>query len=107
MGRSLLIVALVGVLTLADVAMAEPAQEVRLPLDTADEKPGDGFVVVEKGDHLWSISSRHVSDSSPETPVGPYWRRVVTVNTPNLRSGDPDLIYPGEVVELPEISEQP
>lgn len=103
----MLIVALVGVLTLADVAMAEPAREVRLPLDAVDEEPGDGFVVVEEGDHLWSISSRHLSVRSPDTPIGPYWRRVVRVNTPSLRSGDPDLIYPGEIVELPEISEQP
>jgi hypothetical protein len=27
------------------------------------------------------------------------------VNTPGLRSGDPDLIYPGEVIELPAASE--
>ncbi len=41
--------------------------------------------------------------------ISPYWRLVIDENLDNLRSGDPDLIYPGEVIELPatNLSEQP
>jgi nucleoid-associated protein YgaU len=30
-----------------------------------------------------------------------YWRSVIEANRERLQSGDPDLIYPGEVVLLP------
>jgi nucleoid-associated protein YgaU len=55
---------------------------------------------VAKGDHLWKISARHL-DTDANHEIAPYWRQLIEVNTPHLRSGDPDLIYPGEVVELP------
>jgi nucleoid-associated protein YgaU len=110
MGRPLLIVALVGMLMAGGVAGATPAEiEVRLPISTVSE-PGEsqeGTVVVEKGDHLWKISARHLDRVAPESDIAPYWRDVVDVNTPRLRSGDPDLIYPGEVVELPATTAPP
>jgi hypothetical protein len=44
-----------------------------------------------------------------DVEVTRYWLRVVEANRPNLRSGDPDLIYPGEIVILPpiEMEERP
>lgn len=113
MSRVAIIVGLVGCMMANAVAFAGPVDQVRLPVtvlpgdqtgtgpETARET--DGSVVVEKGDHLWKISARHLSEVAPEDPVAPYWREVVTINTPRLRSGDPDLIYPGEVVDLPAI----
>jgi hypothetical protein len=35
--------------------------------------------------------------------IAPYWLRVVEINLPRLRSGNPNLVYPGEVVELPPL----
>lgn len=102
MGRGLLIVALVGIFTFTATAGAAPEERVMLPFAAEDPRAGD-VVTVKKGDHLWRISRRHLDAHSPATPVGPYWRRVVEVNTPNLRSRNPDLIYPGETVTLPEI----
>lgn len=66
-------------------------------------------VLVAPGDNLWRLaatwlavaSGRQVGDV-PDAEVIGYWRDVVAHNTPRLRSGDPDLIYPGErVVVLP------
>ncbi|MGD2044488.1 MAG: hypothetical protein PVJ28_12645 [Acidimicrobiia bacterium] len=107
MGRALLIVALVGVLTAGGVAGATPADQVRLPITVTATEPDTATVIVEKGDHLWKISARHLEVVDPERRVAPYWRQVIAVNTPSLLSGDPDLIYPGEVIELPPMPARP
>lgn len=52
---------------------------------------------VAPGEHLWSIAAGHAAD------VAPYWRRLVELNRPHLRSGDPDLVYPDESIELPPV----
>jgi nucleoid-associated protein YgaU len=63
------------------------------------------------GDHLWGIARRRVGvvlgvePSSAE--IAPYWRRVIVANTPTLRSGDPNLIFPGETLTLPEVESAP
>jgi hypothetical protein len=46
-------------------------------------------------------SDRNVS----EQVVYRYWRDVINKNKGRLRSGDPDLIYPGEEIILPPIPE--
>jgi len=106
MGRVLAIVGLVALSMVTGVAGASPADQVRLPVTMGSEPAGDhgaDMVTVVEGDHLWKISARHLGPESDDERIAPYWRDVVAVNTPNLRSGDPDLIYPGEVVEMPAI----
>jgi len=108
--RPVSIVVLVGLLMATGVAMAAPTGEARIPVTMGDDAPTPipvDEVVVERGDHLWKISQRHVESRSPGLGVAPYWMRVIEANTPSLRSGDPDLIYPGEVIQLPEISGRP
>jgi hypothetical protein len=39
-----------------------------------------------------------------DTEVAPYWVAVCERNRATLTSGDPNLIFPGEVVTLPAIS---
>jgi hypothetical protein len=56
--------------------------------------------VVVAGDNLWSIAAAHVG-ATRAADVAPYWRRVVDANRTTLRSGDPNLILPGELVVLP------
>jgi nucleoid-associated protein YgaU len=108
MTRVLGLIALVGALMVTGVAGASPASQVRLPVSVIDEESADDAdsVVVEKGDHLWKISARHLGAEAAIRDIAPYWRQVVDVNTPRLRSRDPDLIYPGEVVKLPATREQ-
>ena len=65
---------------------------------------------VVKGDNLWTISAAHLAASFPDRRVDAdeisiYWRRVIELNTPNLTSGDPNLIYPGEEIVLPAIDQ--
>ncbi|MGH9033301.1 MAG: LysM peptidoglycan-binding domain-containing protein, partial [Acidimicrobiia bacterium] len=54
--------------------------------------------VIAPGESLWTIAAAQVA---PEADVAPYWAQVVEANRATLRSGNPNLIYPGEVVELP------
>jgi hypothetical protein len=60
------------------------------------------------GEHLWGIARDHLGAahgvSSAEVPAGdvvPYWREVIAANRARIRSGDPDLIFPGERILLP------
>lgn len=107
MGRTLSIVGLVIASMTLGSAAAAPEDGVRVPFGAVDDRGSPrGTVIVERGDHLWKISERHLGPDASDREITPYWLDVVEVNTPRLRSGDPDLIYPGEVVVLPEISER-
>ncbi len=95
--------AIVGTMV-GSIAMAEPAGTPDyVPIATTEGAPMT--VVVEKGDHLWSISADHLQASTGEEPsaaeITPVWVEVIEANRARLRSGDPDLIYPGETVVLP------
>lgn len=113
MSRVAIIVGLVGCMMAGAVAFASPAEEVRLPVTVSPpEQPGrpeprtgasGDSVIVVRGDHLWKISAEHLGTEASDHQIAPYWRQVITLNTPHLRSGDPDLIYPGELVDLPPI----
>lgn len=103
--RSLLVSTAILGFMFGPVAMAQQAGPPNyLPIVLATKGPAT--TVVETGDHLWSISASHLEDRLARVPkaaeVTPYWRKVIEVNRDRLRSGDPDLIFPGETVVLPE-----
>ena len=109
MGRILARVIVVGSvamgLMLGDVAGANPSPKpVRLPVSM----PGPNQVTVVSGDHFWKISDRHLSRQlgreAANEEVSPYWRLVIAANRDTIRSGDPDLIFPGEIITLPPTS---
>ncbi|MGI8873355.1 MAG: LysM peptidoglycan-binding domain-containing protein [Egibacteraceae bacterium] len=62
---------------------------------------------VVRGDSIWTIAHDTLTAAWSRPPstdeVARYWREVVASNAASLRSGDPDLIYPGEVVHLPDV----
>ena len=61
---------------------------------------------VERGDNFWTISAHHLADMSEHpVSVGVYWRRVIAENIDRIRSGDPDLIFPGEIIVLPPVTD--
>jgi hypothetical protein len=65
-------------------------------------------VVVSPGDDLWSLSADalaratgRASDTLRDDEIGSYWIAVCDANRSSLRSGDVNVVYPGEVVVLP------
>jgi hypothetical protein len=83
------------------------------PMPRPDPAPSAGpapselppHVVVRAGDNLWLIaraSLTHVSATRPDdADVARYWLAVIAANRSTLRSGNPSLIFPGEIVALP------
>jgi nucleoid-associated protein YgaU len=63
------------------------------------------YHVVVPGDNLWRIAAAELTRRSTTAPdagaIARYWRTVVEANRATLRSGDPGLIFPGELVVLP------
>jgi hypothetical protein len=71
-------------------------------------RPGHRYTV-RVGDHLWKIASEVVAGGdgmAGRAAVASYWAELVREATPGLRSGNPDLIYPGEQITLPQLTER-
>ena len=90
------------------VAPAEPAPIPRsAPRPSTAPSPSSAtqHVVVRAGDSLWLIARAALENVSAvrvdDSAVARYWRAVIVANRSTLRSGDPSLIFPGEVVTLP------
>ena len=97
----------VAMIMVGSIAGAEPVEtNAFVPVAVGDAATDGDSVVVASGDHLWNISAAHLELrlSRPPEPdeVAPYWRSVIEINRNHLLSGDPDLIYPGEVISFPE-----
>jgi hypothetical protein len=67
--------------------------------------------VVVAGDNLWTIAAGEVARATgrseselTDQEIARYWVELLTAARPGLRSGNPNLIYPGEVVPLPPIT---
>lgn len=81
-----------------ETSAPEPAEEV-----------GRRHAVV-PGDNLWGIAAAHLAQARgiveselSDAEIHPYWTRIIAMNRDSLRSGDPNLIYPGEVIQLPPL----
>ncbi len=62
---------------------------------------------IRSGDSLWSAAAVHLESVRGRTPsdteLATYWSRLVAHNRNRIRSGDPDLVFPGEVIECPPV----
>jgi hypothetical protein len=63
--------------------------------------PRRTLVWVHPGDTLWAIARRELPPTAPDTAVDRAWRRLAAANADRL--GDPDLIFPGTVLRVPEL----
>jgi len=87
-----------------DAGSAPPASAPPVP---ASAVPATHTVVA--GDNLWEIAAARLAVISGRAraelgavEIAPYWTRVCMLNRDRLASGDESLIYPDEVIELPE-----
>ena len=62
-------------------------------IEAEDAAPEAVFHTVEKGDTLWAVSSKAYGDGSK-------YMKVFEANKPML--SDPDKIYPGQVLRIPQ-----
>ena len=60
------------------------------------------------GENLWLIAANQlaaITDRTlaevPQVDIARYWERVIEANRADLRSGDPNLVFPGEVITFP------
>lgn len=88
-------------LRLAEAAAPAPPDEPDEPTPTW---------VVAPGEHLWSIAEQLLADALGEAPtdaaVIEHLERLVAANQHRLpEPHNPDLIHPGTVLELPDITE--
>jgi hypothetical protein len=90
----------------ATAPIAPPAAAEPAPNEDLDELRGSvpaHQVIVKEGDNLWSLAAEALERHGPPGPsssvVAEYWRTVVAGN--QVRSGNPDLIVPGEPIDLP------
>lgn len=78
------------------------------PADTSPKATAATTVVVVAGDHMWGLARSRMEVELGRTPtdteIAPYWMSVVAENRGRIRSGDPDLIHPGEEIVLPPLN---
>lgn len=89
----------------ADPSAADPGPSAPTSRDAPPAAPADRHRV-RAGESLWRIAADRIAgtpDRSGPEATARYWRRLVAANADRLRSDDPDLIFPGETVLLPEL----
>jgi hypothetical protein len=89
-----------------------PTPETSTPDTTVPQPDASGPAttaaqhVVVPGDNLWRIAAAEVARRAggvepTDATIVSYWLSVIDANRSTLRSGDPSLILPGEIVTLP------
>lgn len=68
----------------------------------------DDSWTVAPGDSFWAIADEHLQDTwerdVTEAEVATYWKVLIDANVDRLvEPGNPDLLYPGQVLTLPEV----
>ncbi len=91
----------------AGEAVPSPADTLPLPRPRSSAVTAHTVVA---GDNLWDLAAARIAEASGRTAdqltnadVVVYWVRMCEANRPRLRSGDPSLIFPGEVIDLPPV----
>jgi hypothetical protein len=77
-------------------------------LDAAAGAPTPGVHVIAAGENLWTIAAARLgavtnraASAVPAAEIARYWRALCELNRATIRSGNPSLVYPGEVLQLP------
>ncbi len=54
------------------------------------------YHTVVSGENLWLIAQHYASEDN----VAELWKRIMSDNAHTIKSGNPNLIYPGEVIAI-------
>ncbi len=77
------------------------------PIETPAQTTTPSSYTVVSGDNFWAIAKSQVEQSlgrdATNSEVANYWVKLIDANRSTIRSGDPDLIFPGEVFTLPPL----
>lgn len=80
--------------------------DTQTPTETPVAAVAGSYTVV-SGDNFWNIAKAQVQQTLGRAPsnseVANYWVKLIDANKGNIRSGDADLIFPGEVFTIPTI----
>jgi len=83
---------------------AEPATPA--PPTPSPPPPGPQEIVVEPGDSCWSLAEEHLRDELGREPTeaetARLWAQLIEINEERFLTGDPDLLFPGQGLLLPE-----
>jgi hypothetical protein len=90
----------------APPAPTPPAPAPPPPATAASAEARPATWVIRPGDNLWSVAEATLVRVWGRVPsdaeVDDYWTRLIAVNRVRLAHGDdPDLVFPGQVFELP------
>jgi nucleoid-associated protein YgaU len=82
------------------VAPTSPPTTPPAPAGPATAPDSPPRYVVQPGDCLWEIARRHLVTSATDLEIDAGWRLLYAANVATIGS-DPNLIFPGAVLELP------
>jgi nucleoid-associated protein YgaU/DNA-binding SARP family transcriptional activator len=82
------------------------------PVEASAEAAVTSTVVVERGDNLWTISEDRLeadlARDATDAEVAQYWLEVIDTNQDRyVHPGNPDLILPGQVIDLAPTGHEP
>lgn len=94
----------------ATVPATAPAIAALVPGAPTTIGTPDSAVVVAPGDNLWSLATAQLASTTGRAratldtgEIARYWAAVCDVNRTRVRSGNVNLIYPGELIVLPAV----
>jgi LysM domain len=92
---------------ITDPDMLPAGMTLTIP-DGKEPRPATKLVEVERGDNMWSISRETLEASGnprvTNAEIVPLWRDVIQLNEHRIKSGNPNLIFPGEELVVPDIA---
>jgi len=91
---------------------AEAEAEPGRPGAAVSPTPSTTTWALSPGEHLWYVAETHLAESwgrpGTDAEIASYWVALVERNRPALPDpANPDLVYPGFVVDLPPVTAPP
>lgn len=76
-----------------DISLPRPQAEMQTQREVSQNAPSGGTYTVKKGDCLWNIAKQYYGK-------GTDWNTIYNANK-SVVGGNPNLIYPGQVLTIP------